>query len=523
MSIDKFQITFELKQHTPIIHFQHDQEGATLRATELKPKLDLYIIKKSLDELSNPAVTYQHDHDAREKFKSIALHQINEELNSTGHYKPEWKGWLVGKGKSKHVALHYKIKINSTIDIKYIICNNLTKDQQDVLTANNLLYLIRTPYFAQESELKSIFLYEQQERKKNDRFVWLDIPVSLNNDGIEKFSKWGTVSKSNSLQNPNQFNITITCLNKELLSKIDIHLPKCLAFENFGTRQSKGFGSFTINKFPNGVEFTEKDFENALETDYKFIYKKTINPPNQLQKIFETIQSDYKLLKSGRNSNERAPYVKSKLFLYAVNQTNPIRWEKRKIKQEINNTPITTIVERVGGKIKLKYQNKPVFQNSNSGNWADAPPNFDYRYLRSVLGVAEQIEFLSEFTPNDVADIKPTGNFKNVVKISSADGIDRFRSPLIFKVFKNAIYIVGNSINNELFLNSKNGLNRIFNFTNQYKRNEKTISTPTNTLTPLKTPDKFDLDKFIDWALSDKTDEKISGYKRLHPKPEVNI
>lgn len=33
-----------LKQHTPLIHFQHDQYGATLRASEVKPKLDKYII-----------------------------------------------------------------------------------------------------------------------------------------------------------------------------------------------------------------------------------------------------------------------------------------------------------------------------------------------------------------------------------------------------------------------------------------------------------------------------------------------
>jgi len=39
-----FKIT--LKQHTPLIHFQHDQEGATLRASEVKPKLDRFILTK---------------------------------------------------------------------------------------------------------------------------------------------------------------------------------------------------------------------------------------------------------------------------------------------------------------------------------------------------------------------------------------------------------------------------------------------------------------------------------------------
>lgn len=37
---------YTLIQQTPIIHFQHDQKGATLRATEVKPKLDKFIVNK---------------------------------------------------------------------------------------------------------------------------------------------------------------------------------------------------------------------------------------------------------------------------------------------------------------------------------------------------------------------------------------------------------------------------------------------------------------------------------------------
>ncbi|MFK5976154.1 MAG: hypothetical protein QM493_06565 [Sulfurovum sp.] len=43
--MSKFKVNFTLKQHTPIIHFQSDQMGATLRATELKPKFDKFLIK----------------------------------------------------------------------------------------------------------------------------------------------------------------------------------------------------------------------------------------------------------------------------------------------------------------------------------------------------------------------------------------------------------------------------------------------------------------------------------------------
>lgn len=48
-----YQITFKLKQHTPIIHFQHDQTGATLRATEVKPKLDKFLIRYFKAEETN--------------------------------------------------------------------------------------------------------------------------------------------------------------------------------------------------------------------------------------------------------------------------------------------------------------------------------------------------------------------------------------------------------------------------------------------------------------------------------------
>ncbi|MEL6627272.1 MAG: hypothetical protein AAFQ92_17235, partial [Bacteroidota bacterium] len=67
--------TFHLQQHTPIIHFQYQDEGATLRATELKPKLDQFI------------------------------YQYADNIPS---------GWKVGRGKGEHPALNYKVRIRLT-------------------------------------------------------------------------------------------------------------------------------------------------------------------------------------------------------------------------------------------------------------------------------------------------------------------------------------------------------------------------------------------------------------------------
>lgn len=70
-----YKLEFTLKQHTPLIHFQHDQAGATLRATEVKPKLDKYII------------------------------------NNKGGWEKIPNEWRVGNQKAQHEALNYSIRI----------------------------------------------------------------------------------------------------------------------------------------------------------------------------------------------------------------------------------------------------------------------------------------------------------------------------------------------------------------------------------------------------------------------------
>lgn len=41
--MSNYKLTFKLKQHTPYIHFQHNHIGATLRASDLKPRIDKYL------------------------------------------------------------------------------------------------------------------------------------------------------------------------------------------------------------------------------------------------------------------------------------------------------------------------------------------------------------------------------------------------------------------------------------------------------------------------------------------------
>ncbi len=59
------KLEVDLCAHTPQIHFQHDQDGATLRASEVKPKLDRFLLSKMKQKgINAEPLKISKDHDA---------------------------------------------------------------------------------------------------------------------------------------------------------------------------------------------------------------------------------------------------------------------------------------------------------------------------------------------------------------------------------------------------------------------------------------------------------------------------
>ncbi len=369
-----YKLSFTLKQHTPIIHFQHEQEGATLRATEVKPKLDRFIIDK---------------------------------LKQDGKEVP--KEWLVGKGD--HPALNYKMKIqeknnNGLLFLPLALEQNNPEKKNEIATSlsiniNNII--APTLYFANEDKIKF-----NQNKVDTTRSKLNEVALAkLNNSDIC---------------------LEIVTISKEISSEIKNYIVSFFLQTNFGTRQNKGFGSFTITKM-NGIaqEISTKMFPPGT-------FKKNINgnANTRINAIFKTIKEEYQLLKSGKN---HGGYQKSKLFEYFVNQPNPIRWEKRKIKQEYNSNKAA----KFSG-IELTRRNEPIDIIDVTGidynSFSDRQTN-NYKYIRAFLGLAEQIEF-------QVGNPVDRGN-KMIAKIDgSATGLERFQSPITFKVINNDIYLIPN-------------------------------------------------------------------------------
>jgi len=350
-----FKLEFTLKQHTPLIHFQSNQKGATLRATELKPKLDKFLIEQ-----------FQKDNK-------------------------DYKKFLIS---GQDGALDYKVNINyqgkNTIDYPKPFVKKGTEG-----------YI--APYFADGVSI---------EHEK-------DIKI----------------------------NITIKSFNVELLDEIDNHIKYFFTFENFGTRQSKGFGSYHLS------QLNKKDFELLLKKHKNKVFKLS-KGANDSKKALAIIDTFYRELKSGINYPN---YKKSLLFQYMCTQNKG--WEKKWIKEQFPSV--------------IYGEHLPV----------NCEPKAEYYYIRALLGLAEH----NEYYPNGQ-------NNKLQIKISSAerDKIDRFKSPITFKIFQGSIYLIFNKSYEKIF-------DKKFNFS-LARNGSREINTPRN----------FDMYKFLKFV-----ETKIGTIKEL--------
>lgn len=245
-----------LTQHTPIIHFQPDQHGATLRASEVKPRLDRFIITKLGD-------------GDYEKGKE----KVNKE-------------WLVGKGD--HYALDYKLKFEPGSEKGYEDFATYEMNPVNERSGKRTNY----PLFFGNMNVDD----ENEIKKLADAFYVYMIIFSLKDDVIGLFKKEWVC----------EFFLTT----------------------NFGTRQSKGFGSFYVDE--------QDDYYIVPNSKYKFNVKAS-NDEKGFRKLFDRIDLFYKTLRGGINLKDRNRetifYFKSLAYEY-VNKKLNANWDKKRVKEE---------------------------------------------------------------------------------------------------------------------------------------------------------------------------------------------
>ncbi len=396
-----YKLEFTLKQHTPLIHFQHDQAGATLRATEVKPKLDFFIMKKQLQQI-DPTIS---DNEVRNRFKEIALRKLPD---GSDH---KWKNWLVGSGE--HAALDYKLAVQPFDDEsleKYIIASYIPRQNIYDYEKKGFKILDKTPYFADNKPLK---------------------------EGDSSASKIGVMLKSDTL-----LKLAFRFFDLNLEKLLEEALPLFFVSTNFGSRQSKGFGCFLP------VNMTQRELENSLNTCFQLGFKS--KQLKDLKEVFLEIDSVYKNLKSGDRNHE------SELRKYFNDFRPVIEWEKPAIQEKIAE------ISGMNLRISSKTSNR--------------------QFVRALLGLPEIFEYPKH--GGIKAQVRFAGD--NVKNKKDLIEIERYGSPIIFKVFNYTIYLTTNT--NEF---SKAMLNKPFDFEFSHQGRQY------GKIEGMKTPQEFNLVDFL--------------------------
>lgn len=352
--MNDWQKEYKLVQHTPLIHFQHSEPHACLRATEVKPKLDRFLI---------------------------------EQLEKDDRFGDgRWKKWFVGDGSQQSFDYMMRITPNSEqVERTHSIERAIARAEHRPPNAN--LHEIHKNYFGNMASGNNI------------------------QDTIRETFKESLFYKDG-------LTLTIRCFIPELLTFIDEHIRGFFMMHNFGTRQRKGFGSFTVDistepNAPKGFDLVGKYCPNAY-------YCKLDNDVNA-DALLDAVWVISAFLRSGFNRGE-GNYVRGFVFRYFQREKNPLANDKAFVKQQVLRNVYN---EATRGEHLHPYGN-----------------NVRYRYVRGLLGTNENSRFCR--APNAHTPVYD-------IYTHSAEGIERFPSPLLFKPIGKFVFILPQKMPDEIF------------------------------------------------------------------------
>lgn len=349
------QLKFTLKQHTPIIHFQHKQEGATLRAMEVKPKLDRFIIAKM---------------GGKDKMD---------------------KTWFNNYEKG---SLDYKMRIEPVSPHIYEIPKG--------------------------ENIGSFFGAMGNDYFQNPRCL------SIVADDIECI----IIAKCNSLK-----------------EKIRNSLNYFFSINNFGMRQSKGFGSFSLIKINNESQiFPTANFNYSFQLNFST----DVSDFSAQKNLAGQIDVFYRSLRSGINlsgKNGESLYFKSALFMY-LNSKN-IQWDKKTIKANYFNKTSVTVSEIYRDRqtrqekkrnVAIKYIPDQQLNHKHSGTTPDIldnpqtqNENLILKLFRDRLGLSSEEKWYS-YRENLTKTEAKQNHAGWQIKRKDEEQIARYKSPILFKV-----------------------------------------------------------------------------------------
>lgn len=414
--MDVIKLKFNLKQITPMIHFQ-DDDGATIRATELKPKLDRFILSWLAYEKVEKKWTKQKIGSETEMLK-----QTVENLKD--------KDWLVDQ-EHQYPALNYKMRIKAE------------KKDKDF---NKKLFILKEKNNRKVKQYYGNAGYILKEKKNDDKRKVPQISY--------KASFYCKVT------------IDITCFNRGLADRIKELLPILIDSTAFGLQQSKGYGNFRVDKigdkeYKDSIEDNLFKIVNHFKSDNVLVYKLELNKNSNNKNVLDygaalnAIAEYNRFLKSGlRVEGKYIPSVIMKKY-FKQDRYNIIN-EKKVMKQKL---------ELAGYNINnLKHKDNGKF--IDDCDFSESLSSDRIYYTRGLLGFAQSYQFnlcvkknRNKFsrTPHD-KNGKEKENFWKGFDVKGKVGkneISRFPSPLHYHVTESykEIYII---VNNNALISLQN-------------------------------------------------------------------
>lgn len=245
------KLTFTLKQHTPMLHFQHSQENATLRATEVKPRFDRWLISKVWGNRFADCKEYLIGYDAR--FNAGQLASFERKFN---------EGFR---------ALNYKMRIECTGDrTSQVKMEQITATKNGVPVTHKLL----------GSQLQTTSNYPSNKQSVIMSNIGGRLPEEVLN-----FTLYDSIK------------VIIHVSQQPLAGIIKSKFEEFILSNNFGNRKSKGFGSFVMSD-NNGSEIDEHFPAPWIMMTLKSKDGKTLNTDKAYKDIFMVINKIWRKLKS---------------------------------------------------------------------------------------------------------------------------------------------------------------------------------------------------------------------------------
>lgn len=332
----KFRLVMHLEAQSPMIHFQARELGGTIRPSEVKPKLDRFLLDK-LIRCSGVESQAELVKDSR----------------YTGFFQPS-------VGESPSLSLRYQMRIYCDTPPMVVSINNSVRKQVE--------------------NAKDKPKYETVSLQRDSYKLY------YGNSGINSSMDDQTMGV---VSDPT---VSIRCVHPGLQELITENIAEFFLVTNFGSMQGKGFGSFLPEGIIAGDHLTPIDRKRigsflVDHTNAKTCYYMDVGLPKDETRwaygvhvpnythAFESIQHFYQLMKSGYNQAK----------------------SNGRIKPEYERSFLVEYMHKIGiGNEKAWMKQNHISPAFGTHPYKENEPDETPRYVRAFFGTAGNLSYQSE-------------------------------------------------------------------------------------------------------------------------------